>query len=41
VVLLDECERWIGDRSWDLEPEARGALRWIDVVDARWFIPAM
>jgi glycogen debranching enzyme len=32
VVLLDEYERWSGDRRLvrDLEPEARAALRWID-----------
>jgi glycogen debranching enzyme len=32
VVLLDEYERWSGDRKLvrDLEYEARGALRWID-----------
>jgi glycogen debranching enzyme len=32
VVLLDEYERWTGDRKLvrDLEPEARAALRWID-----------
>jgi glycogen debranching enzyme len=32
VVLLDEYERWTGDRSLvrDLELEARAALRWID-----------
>jgi glycogen debranching enzyme len=32
VVLLDEYERWTGDRALvrDLELEARAALRWID-----------
>ena len=32
VVLLDEYERWTGDRKLvrDLEYEARAALRWID-----------
>jgi glycogen debranching enzyme len=32
VVLLDEYERWTGDRRLvrDLEHEARAALRWID-----------
>ena len=32
VVLLDEYERWTGDRRLvrDLENEARAALRWID-----------
>ena len=32
VVLLDEYERWTGDRALvrDLEQEARAALRWID-----------
>ena len=32
VVLLDEYERWTGDRKLvrDLEDEARAALRWID-----------
>jgi glycogen debranching enzyme len=32
VVLLDEYERWTGDRKLvrDLEHEARAALRWID-----------
>jgi glycogen debranching enzyme len=32
VVLLDEYERWTGDRKLvrDLESEARAALRWID-----------
>jgi glycogen debranching enzyme len=32
VVLLDEYERWTGDRSLvrDLELEARAALKWID-----------
>jgi glycogen debranching enzyme len=32
VVLLDEYERWTGDRSLvrELEHEARAALRWID-----------
>jgi glycogen debranching enzyme len=32
VVLLDECERWTGDRKLvrDLEHEARAALSWID-----------
>jgi glycogen debranching enzyme len=32
VVLLDEYERWTGDRKLvrDLEREARAALRWID-----------
>jgi glycogen debranching enzyme len=32
VVLLDEYERWTGDRRLvrDLEREARAALRWID-----------
>ncbi len=32
VVLLDEYERWTGDRKLvrELEPEARAALRWID-----------
>jgi glycogen debranching enzyme len=32
VVLLDEYERWTGDRKLvrDLEQEARAALRWID-----------
>jgi glycogen debranching enzyme len=32
VVLLDEYERWSGDRRLvrELEPEARAALRWID-----------
>jgi glycogen debranching enzyme len=32
VVLLDEYERWTGDRALvrDLEPEARAALNWID-----------
>ncbi|HEU4657416.1 MAG TPA: glycogen debranching N-terminal domain-containing protein [Capillimicrobium sp.] len=32
VVLLDEYERWTGDRQLvrDLEQEARAALRWID-----------
>ena len=32
VVLLDEYERWTGDRRLvrDLEGEARAALRWID-----------
>jgi glycogen debranching enzyme len=32
IVLLDEYERWSGDRKLvrDLEYEARGALRWID-----------
>jgi glycogen debranching enzyme len=32
VVLLDEYERWTGDRKLvrDLEPEARAALNWID-----------
>jgi glycogen debranching enzyme len=32
VVLLDEYERWTGDRKLvrDLEYEARGALNWID-----------
>jgi len=32
VVLLDEYERWTGDRKLvrNLEPEARAALRWID-----------
>jgi glycogen debranching enzyme len=32
VVLLDEYERWSGDRRLvrDLEDEARGALNWID-----------
>jgi glycogen debranching enzyme len=32
VVLLDEYERWSGDRRLvrDLEPEARAALSWID-----------
>src|SRR5262249_16040441 len=32
VVLLDEYERWTGDRRLvrDLEPEARAALNWID-----------
>ncbi len=32
VVLLDEYERWTGDRSLvrQLEPEARAALAWID-----------
>jgi glycogen debranching enzyme len=32
VVLLDEYERWTGDRrlARDLEGEARAALRWID-----------
>ena len=32
VVLLDEYERWTGDRRLvrDLEQEARGALAWID-----------
>jgi glycogen debranching enzyme len=32
VVLLDEYERWTGDRKLvrDLEDEARDALRWID-----------
>jgi glycogen debranching enzyme len=32
VVLLDEYERWTGDRKLvrDLENEARAALRWID-----------
>jgi glycogen debranching enzyme len=32
VVLLDEYERWTGDRRLvrELEPEARAALRWID-----------
>ena len=32
VVLLDEYERWTGDRTLvrDLEDEARAALRWID-----------
>ncbi len=32
VVLLDEYERWTGDRSLvrELEIEARAALRWID-----------
>jgi glycogen debranching enzyme len=32
VVLLDEYERWSGDRRLvrGLEPEARAALRWID-----------
>jgi glycogen debranching enzyme len=32
VVLLDEYERWTGDRSLvrRLEPEARAALAWID-----------
>jgi glycogen debranching enzyme len=32
VVLLDEYERWTGDRELvrDLEDEARAALRWID-----------
>src|SRR6266545_3771511 len=32
VVLLDEYERWTGDRRLvrELEPEARAALNWID-----------
>lgn len=32
VILLDELERWTGDRGLveDLEMEARAALRWID-----------
>jgi glycogen debranching enzyme len=32
VVLLDEYERWTGDRKlvMSLEPEARAALHWID-----------
>jgi glycogen debranching enzyme len=32
VVLLDEYERWTGDRALarELEPEARAALNWID-----------
>jgi glycogen debranching enzyme len=32
VVLLDEYERWTGDRKLvrDLEPNARAALNWID-----------
>jgi glycogen debranching enzyme len=32
VVLLDEYERWTGDRAlaMDFEPEARAALAWID-----------
>ena len=32
VILLDEYERWTGDRKLvrDLEPEARAALAWID-----------
>jgi glycogen debranching enzyme len=32
IVLLDEYERWTGDRKLvrDLEHEARAALRWID-----------
>ncbi len=32
VILLDEYERWTGDRRLvrDLEPEARAALAWID-----------
>jgi glycogen debranching enzyme len=32
VVLLDEYERWTGDRKLvrDFEPEARAALHWID-----------
>ena len=32
LVLLDEYERWTGDRKLvrELEHEARGALRWID-----------
>jgi glycogen debranching enzyme len=32
VVLLDEYERWTGDRKLvrDFEPEARAALAWID-----------
>ncbi len=32
VVLLDEFERWTGDRRLvrDLEPQARAALRWLD-----------
>ena len=32
VVLLDEYERWTGDRKLvrELEPEARAALNWID-----------
>ena len=32
VILLDEYERWTGDRKTvrDLETEARAALRWID-----------
>ena len=32
LILLDEYERWTGDRQLvrDLEPEARAALNWID-----------
>ena len=32
LVLLDEYERWTGDRDWcgKLEPAARAALSWID-----------
>jgi glycogen debranching enzyme len=37
VVLLDEYERWTGDRSLvrDLEHEARAALSWIDTYADR------
>jgi len=37
VVLLDEYERWTGDRGLvrELEPEARAALHWIDAYGDR------
>ena len=37
VVLLDEYERWTGDRALvrDLEPEARAAIAWIDAYGDR------
>jgi glycogen debranching enzyme len=37
LILLDETERWTGDRALieDLEGEARAALRWIDTYGDR------
>ena len=37
LILLDETERWTGDRGLvgDLEGEARAALRWIDAYGDR------
>src|SRR5207245_2351626 len=37
LILLDETERWTGDRALveDLEGEARAALHWIDAYGDR------